>query len=389
MDKRLPRIAALFALLAVALCSIVATLPVASAQTTTQVAPGCALLSGNIAQQISASEPWYCPINQQIFTQWSHALPLAFAAVVLSFMIAAAIIMFGIATKNEKVRNFGMGELYEAMATGLIVAAFLYICAVSFGLLPSLIVGTGNPYATAFHLMGSTISTSQQLYTSIYNTYFFYDYITTISFSITSPSLSGQGNAANGKANEFSIGGNTQSLLYIAPISIFILDPARAIAIFLVDGMFVLYAEYYALMLFASAAISAFIVPGIILRAIIPTRALGGFMIALGIAFYLIAPTLFSLAFYFTSPTLQSSMQASIAQISKFSTAPSAQPSSISASSPLVSTLQQIPQAISSFWLLALFYPALIIAMCYAFTTQLSRFIGGASRTGSKLRGFI
>ncbi|MDE1833056.1 MAG: hypothetical protein KGH58_01415 [Candidatus Micrarchaeota archaeon] len=391
-------LAVVVALSAALLAMLMSTGGLASAQTTPPVSTaGCGLLPSGISQQVSASAPWYCAINQQIYDQWSKYLPLAFAAVVLSFTIAGAIVMVGIAAKNDKIRNFGTGELYEAIATALIVAGFMYLSAVCFGLIPSLAVGSINPYATSFHLIGQTLTTSQQLYTQMYNTYFYYSYILSINFDFNyiSPAQA----QANAQARSQNPNAQLQSysfeptpltqIIYKTPIIIFISDPARAIGAFLIDSMLVLYAEYYALMMFASAAIPAFLIPGIVLRSMFPTRALGGFMIALGISFFLIAPTLFALAFYFTSPTLQTGMQTSISQLSQFSTGPSSQPSAISASNPLVSALGQIPQNISAFWLLALFYPALIIAMVYAFVTQLSRFIGGASRTGSRLRAFI
>ncbi|HUY70212.1 MAG TPA: hypothetical protein VMV00_01430 [Candidatus Baltobacteraceae bacterium] len=393
MDNRTKRFAALFAVALIALTGIVGVLPSTTAAQTAQqtaVQPGCALLPPSIAQEISSSEPWYCPINQQIFAQWKGSLPLAFAAVIVSFMIAAAIIMAGIALKSDKIRNFGTGELYEAIATAMIVAGFLYVCAVLFGLIPAVLVGGANPYAASFHLISGTLATSQQLYTSIYNIYYYFDYVLSVNFGITSSvPILGQQKFGLGESSAEGRLGTVATAAYTIPITVFILDPARTIGIFLVDSTLALSAEYYALQMFASAAIPAFIVPGIVLRSIFPTRALGGFLIALGIAFYLVAPTLFALAFYFTAPTLQSAMQNSINQLSQYSSGASIQPQSISASSPLATTLSSIPTSMSAFWLLALFFPALIIAITYAFTTQLSRFLGGASRTGSRLRGFI
>ncbi|MEM3860127.1 MAG: hypothetical protein QW478_12120, partial [Candidatus Micrarchaeaceae archaeon] len=64
-------------------------------------------------------------------------------------------------------------------------------------------------------------------------------------------------------------------------------------------------------------------------------------------------------------------------------------PSTLSASTPLVSDLNQMQVAMSDFWLLILFYPLLIIAVTYTFIVEMSNFIGGAQQRMGRLRGFI
>ena len=90
----------------------------------------------------------------------------------MSFFLAGIIFMVGMLLGSARIRNFGAAEFYEAVATAIIVVAFVYICAVLFGLGPGALVANINPYATAFHLMGGTITTAQAMYTSIYNVYF-------------------------------------------------------------------------------------------------------------------------------------------------------------------------------------------------------------------------
>src|SRR5271169_5458262 len=76
------------------------------------VAQNCGLLPSSLSKQISINEPWYCPINQQIYAQWANYLPAAFAVVFVSFMIAGIIFMVGVAFNNNKIRSFGIGEFY-------------------------------------------------------------------------------------------------------------------------------------------------------------------------------------------------------------------------------------------------------------------------------------
>lgn len=350
---------------------------------------GCGLLPSSIQAQVQSGEPWYCPINQQIYSEWSGYMPLAFLAVLVSFMIAAIIFMAGVAFGSDRIRNFGMGELYEAAATAIMVGAFLYICAIMFGLIPAIAVGPINPYSTALNLITSTIASAQNMFTSLFNVYLSISYA--VSPTIT-PTIGGPLLGALGSVTGTLIGQLPQTVIniYSIPATIFFLDPAIAISQFLTDGISILYAEYYLIVFFATAAIPAFLIPGVVLRAIFPTRAVGGVLIAFAIGFYLVMPTLFAVAFYFTAPSVMLSMQVAAAQITRFNTGSPSQ--AVSPQSPLVLQLNSVKSSLSGFWLLILFYPSLIIAMTYTVIQELSRFIGGAttvaSRAGS-IRRFI
>ena len=155
-----------------AILLLVSMFAITAASQSTAASGGCGLAIAPIASQISTNEPWYCPINQQIYGEWVSYLPAAVVVIFLSFAIAAVIFMVGTALSNDRIRNFGIGEFYEAIATAIIVAAFLYICAVVFGLLPAAYVGNINPYATSFHLITTTIGTAQTMYTAVFNSYF-------------------------------------------------------------------------------------------------------------------------------------------------------------------------------------------------------------------------
>ncbi|MEM3841309.1 MAG: hypothetical protein QXN59_01270, partial [Candidatus Micrarchaeaceae archaeon] len=137
------------------------------------------------------------------------------------------------------------------------------------------------------------------------------------------------------------------------------------------------------------AAIPAFIIPGVIFRALFPTRSLGGMLIAIGIAFYLVVPTLFSVAFYFTSPGVQTQFTYATQQLNRFGSGSNAINNALSPTSPLVTGLSSVESALSNFWLMIIFYPSLISAISYVFIQQLANFIGGAVRSSSKIRGFI
>ncbi|MGC8669650.1 MAG: hypothetical protein ACP5TL_00665 [Candidatus Micrarchaeia archaeon] len=340
------------------------------------ITAACSPIPSQIAQSISTYEPWYCSINKQIYSEWAPYIPIALLAVLLSFIIAALIIMIGIAGHSERIKNFGVGEAYEAVASALIVGLFIYICAVIFGVTPGLFVGAINPYATAFNLIGNTINNAEGVVTALANVYMHDAEYTSFQIGISFSST------------KISIIQNVLLGTYYNYLIIYFMDPALNLAGLLSDGIIALYAQYFILVFFSVASIPVFLIPGVIFRAFLPTRAFGGILISIAIGFYLVAPTLFALAYYFTAPNLIQNLAASEAQINRFGGSASVQ-NSLSPTSPLVLQVSSTLSAMSSFWLLILFYPIFITSVTYAFITQLANFIGGASRLGGRMRGFI
>ncbi len=348
---------------------------------------GCGLLSGQIATTINAKYPWYCPISQQVTNQWEGWVPVMLIVTLISFLLAGLIIMVGQALGSAKIRNYGAAEMYEAIATAIIVVAFVYICAVIFGLGPGALVGNINPYATAFHLMGSTIASAQGIYSSIYSSYVPLAETTSVTIDISGPEAGLTRSSfaqAEATAAESAVFLNVYSFL----ITVLFLNPASALSQIIIEGMAVLYGEYYLLVFFSVAAIPVFLVPGIIFRAILPTRGLGGVMIAIAIGFYLVAPSLFAAVYYFTAQNVITSMNVANNQLQQAAYSGGVVTSS---QSPLVTDLNNAQSAMSGFWMLILFYPAMIIAFTYSFVIQLSKLIGGTyqQQAMGRLRRFL
>ena len=338
----------------------------------------CGLLPPSLEQTVQSTEPWYCPINESIYFSWQGYIPIAIIVVLIAFLIAGGIFMVGAATKNSRIRNFGVGELYEAIASAIIVVLFLYISAVVFGLVPGVFVGAINPYATALHLITTTINSAENVYNELFRTYFYDMYLSSIKATISTPAYP----AAN-------ITNEIVPLAFLG-LDIFYIEPTAVITSFIADGILALYAEYYLIVFFAVAAIPVFLVPGVILRAILPTRSLGGILIATAAGFYFVMPLLFAVAFYFTAPHLITQLNAESALLARYGAGRGAELNALTSTSPLVTNLSSIESTINSFWLLILFYPALISAVTYAFIVQLANFIGGTARMSGRLRaGFI
>jgi hypothetical protein len=350
---------------------------------------GCANLAhyGNLITSVTANEPWYCPINQQITNQWEKYLPALLIVTLISFLLAGIILMVGQALGSARIRGYGAAELYEATATAIIVAGFIYVCAVIFGVGPGALVGAINPYATAFHLMGSTITSAQNIYTSIYRSYVPLSESASVSISVGGPEASlTRTNFATGEV--FAGGIGLFANVYTFLISVLYLNPAAALAKIMVEGMAVLYGEYYLLVFFSVAAIPVFLVPGVIFRALLPTRGLGGVMIAIAIGFFLVMPSLFAVVYYFTAQTVITSMNVANSQMQAASYAGGAV---TGPQSPLVQDLNNAQSAMSGFWMLVLFYPFMIIAFTYSFIIQFSKLIGGTyqQQAMGRLRGFL
>ncbi len=366
----------------VAFISLVAALALTVLALPVRASIPCGGLSSDQAQTVNAITPWYCPINNQIYDSWIGSAGLAALAVTLAFGISSLIIMVGIALKNQKIRTFGVGELYEALASGIIVGLFLYICAVLFGLVPSFVVGPINPYATAFSLMTSTIQQAEVMYDSLYRATLVDAFYTTTSVTIQVAEGGGQGFGLSQPVELFRP-------TYTAAIDLLLVQPMAALGAFISDALIVLFSEYYLLVFFSVAAIPGFLVPGVILRAILPTRALGGILVAFAMGMYLVMPTLFAVAFYFTAPTSLQQLATVNALLNRYSSGSGAITNGITPTSPLVLEVQNAGSAISSFWLMILFFPMLIIAITYAFISQISNFIGGAYKAADRMRSFV
>jgi hypothetical protein len=343
---------------------------------------GCGTISSAISSQITQNEPWYCAINQQIYSQWQGYLPIAVVVIFLSFGIAAVIFMIGVALNSNRIRNFGIGEFYEAIATAIIIVAFLYLCSVMFGVFPGIAVGNLNPFAVAFHYISTTINTAETMYSALFSTNLVLSYAVSSTVKLAFGGSLGKSSVLNFISFLPQLFVNVLTI----PVTIYFIDPTIAIAGFLTDGIAALYAEYYILVFFATAAIPVFLIPGIFFRAIIPTRSLGGIMIAMAFGFFLVMPSLFAVAYYFTTPTVQRDMSSATLQVVSMNPDPQL---AISSTSPLAVQLQSVKTSLNGFWLMIFFYPALIIAITYAAIREIASFIGRAQSMGGRIRGFI
>ena len=323
---------------------------------------------------VNTFAPWYCTTSDPIIIkEWAQYSPILFIAVILSYTIAAVVFMFGIALRNERLKTFGIAELYEATASAIICALFVFIAAVLFGLLPSITAGAINPYDASLAYISTTINSTYSTASNLF-------YIAAIDSAYTSFNIQG------------SISGiqipNVFPILTL-PFYYLFFYPAFSILGMMFDAFISLYTQYYLITFFMYAAIPVFLIPGVIFRALIPTRNLGGMMMAIAIGFYFIMPMLFSVAYYFTSNDIQLQLAQTQSTLNQYSSMPNSLSIAASPSSPLAQTISQVQGTISSYWLSILFFPALILSMTYMLITQIAEILGGMGKTSSKLRALV
>lgn len=318
---------------------------------------------------VAITTPWYCSqIDTVMQSYWVKWAPVAYLAIFASFSIATMIFIAGILFRSERLRNFGIGEYYEAVATAMIVLSFLFISAILMGLVPATVTGYIDPYNTSLTYINSTINVTKASVFELFRLAVINSYYTTISLTYCSD----PGHICSSTPNFFAY--TIRWLFYI---------PAFTLIDLQLEAIMVLYGEFYLILMLMYIAIPVFLIPGVLLRSILPTRSVGGLMIAVAIGFYVVMPILFSVAYYFTHLSLLAQLSQTTAALTKYGTGTGAQLNSLSPSAPLVETLQNINQSIGSYWLSILFYPSLIIALTYAIIQQLAEFLGGMAQAFS------
>lgn len=329
-------------------------------------------LPGGVA---ALSAPWYCSqINQAVSGIWSEWEPIAVITILIAFFVAAVIFMIGIAIRNEKIKNFGMGEIYEAVATALIAIFFLTLAAILFGVIPAYTVGSIDPYNTSLSYIGSTMNSSATVLTSILNVVMIDYFYSTLNLDVYIGGAPTVTNVIN-KASS------------LAPlITAFVIEPSKVIGGFLIDALVALSAEFYMILFFMYIAIPVFLIPGIIFRAIFPLRSIGGMLIGAAFAFYVVMPLLFSVAYYFTNTSQLQMLNSAAAAIQANGAGTLAETNAVSPTAPLVVAMTGLESSMGGFFLSILFYPVLILTITYAAMTTVADFIGGAAKSTGKMR---
>lgn len=319
--------------------------------------------------------PWYCnDINPAIMNEWSQYFPIMSLAIMVSYSIAALVFMFGVALRNDRLRTFGTAEIYEATATAIMVILFTFIAAVMFGLLPALTSGPINPFDASLGyisgIINQTYVTESNMFTAAAIDYGYASFVITVS------------------TPGFNFGAAIGQLAGLA-IAYYFFWPAFIVVSLLFEGILSLFVQFYLIVFMMYAAIPVFLIPGIIFRALIPTRNLGGMMIAVAIGFYFIMPTLWAVAYASTSGSISAQLTQTQTALDRYGSGNGLETNALSASSPLATTVANMRAALGPYFLSILFFPAVIIALTYALITQIAEILGGMAKTSARLRSLV
>jgi len=322
--------------------------------------------------------PWYCnEINQAVVSVWAMWSPIAFFAMMLAFLLAAVMVMLGIAMRNERLKNFGVGELYEAAASALIAVLFLTISGILFGILPSFVTGPINPYVTALTYIHNTIDVTQKTIVSLYNVIMIDSFYGSVNIEVNI-----QGAGAIGK----TLSSLSKLINPLAQeITFLFIIPAQVVSGLLLEGLLALTAEFYMILFFMYISIPVLLVPGIIFRSIFPLRSIGGMLIGMAVSFYLVMPVLFSVAYYFTNVGVIQNLASASASIVANSRGTQSQTNAASSNAPLVTAVNGLQSSMGSYFLSIFFYPALILTITYFSVTTIAEFVGGVSKTTKRM----
>ncbi len=345
-----------------------------------------------------------CPSSTQVQSNidasWGPDFNIALIAVLISFLIATIIFMVGAAAKSDRIRNFGLGEIYEAITTAIIVGFFLFIAGLVINTVPSVLIGSTSSLSTTNSLVlfqgGKPTAALTDPYVfaigGICNTIGNLEYIfdqNMFDISVSAPWLLNVNGCCTGYAQlamaltvdytiELPILGEFESYLQsfvagsVAAIKLSdyvqYMLPIITLAPLITDLMAVLWSEYY-LLVFFSFMSPILVATGVVFRAFFPTRAFGGMLIAIGMGFYVVMPTLFAFVFSQCTPNTSGCIDLN------------------GLPGPLYTSVFAPMQPL---WLFVLFYPVLVISVTYAFITQVANFIGASTQMGGRLRaGFI
>jgi len=252
---------------------------------------------------------WYLQnYDNEIKTRWAQYQPVALVAVLLSFTVASLLYGFGFILNNERLRNYGMAEFLESVASLLMVIFFLtllnilistFFPVVAEGATPEQkqIVKIG-PFAYLDAKLALVQQISNKTFTQIVNLL----YPLYLLSSIKIEPLVTQQNVIGGfwgKVQTFMPGFSTIANWMQFILNIFI-APLAEFAEFIFSGLKALSFQRALLKFFEESALTVFLPLGVVLRIFPPTRGAGGMLIAIAFSFFFIFPFIY-FVFYLPS----------------------------------------------------------------------------------------
>jgi len=217
---------------------------------------------------------WYEPCKAQIESQWNFWGPVAALGVLVAFLVVAFAYMIGIGFDMRELRMWAKSELYQALASAVLVGMLISMTYVMLDEGFANILGANvNPYFVANRYLDSISTPLIGWYRNFYNLNYPLEALTTLySYENANP-------------------GEQYVLQFLKPI---LVDPWHFANHFIIQILIIVYFQQAMLAFFQAKMFAAVFPLGIFLRTFPITRGAGGLLIALSIGFFFVYPTIFA-----------------------------------------------------------------------------------------------
>jgi hypothetical protein len=280
------------------------------------------LLSDVFAQTIDVP-PWYIKnYDTQVKNIWEAYQPIALIAVLVSFTVASLLYGFGFILNNERLRNYGMAEFLESVASFLMVGFFIILLQILVHTFFPIAVSTPEqqqivevgPFAYLDAKLASIQRISNKTFILLTNVLYPLYFLSSIEITPAFEKITG---GTVGKIQTGVPMARTVTNLFKMILNTFISIFAD-FADYMYSGLKALSFQRALLRFFAESALTTFLPLGVVLRIFPPTRGAGGMLIAMAFSFFFVFPFVY-LVFYFpsTSSNLYSTLMSNLNEINK------------------------------------------------------------------------
>jgi len=280
------------------------------------------ILLSDVYPQTIDVPPWYIKnYDTQVKNIWEAYQPIALIAVLVSFTVASLLYGFGFILNNERLRNYGMAEFLESMASFLMVGFFIILLQILVHTFFPIAVSTPEqqqivevgPFAYLDAKLASIQRISNKTFTLLTDVLYPLYFLSSIGIEPAFNQITGGvGKIQTGVRIAGTVTGLFKMILNTF-ISIFV-----DFADYMYSGLKALSFQRALLRFFAESALTTFLPLGVVLRIFPPTRGAGGMLIAMAFSFFFVFPFVY-LVFYFpsTSSNLYSTLMSNLNEINK------------------------------------------------------------------------
>ncbi len=225
------------------------------------------------AHKCRAPPAWYQPEVERVAGNWQVWGPISALAVLIAMLVVALAYMLGIGFDLPELRMWAKSELYQALASAVLVAGLVMLVAVMTDEGIAKILGQAiNPFSMAYGYLLPLAEQLKSLYAWNYG----------INFPVEA--FSSLDLYSNATLTDIYF------LFFLKPT---IVEPLHLANHYVIQVLLTIYFQVAILNFFQQAALGTLLPLGVFLRIFPFTRGTGGLLIAMAIGFFLVYPTIF------------------------------------------------------------------------------------------------